>query len=73
MRQLPFPETQDPESALGQIVEHAQDRQFDIGTAAFDTSTIGERQIKLALISGSLYIYTRYDGTVYRTAALTAV
>ena len=57
-----------PDSAVGQIVEFAQDKAFTWGTVAYDASTIGEREVKFAVISGTAYLYTRRDDTIYRVA-----
>lgn len=61
-----------PDSSISQIIDYAQDRQHTFLTGALDVSMIDEREIKFSLISGTMYLYTRKEGTLYRVA-LTAV
>lgn len=64
------PETKDtlPETPLGQILAKAQAEKFDIATVAYTAETIAERQVKFALISTVMYLYYRYNDTIYRVA-----
>ena len=57
-----------PDSAIGQIVEFAQDKASEFGTAAYTLATLAERERKFALISGTLYEYTRSNDVLYRVA-----
>lgn len=61
-----------PDSAIGQVVEFAQDKSHYWQDSAYDASTIGEREVKFATISGTSYLYTRRSDVIYRVA-LTAV
>lgn len=60
------------DSAVGQILEQAQDEKFEFGTEAYTLATISERETRYAYISGTMYLYTRKDDVIYRVA-LTAV
>ena len=54
-----------PDSSIGQIVELAQDKQFTLSRETIDASMIAEREIKLQLVSGTLKLISKIDGTLY--------
>lgn len=58
-----------PDNPLKKIVERAASRQnLPVATAAYTLATIDEGEFKLSYISGTLYMYTRYNDTLYRVA-----
>ena len=57
-----------PDSAIGQIVEAAQDEKHEWGTAAYTLATIAERQVKFAVIATVGYMYVRNNDILYRVA-----
>lgn len=60
------------DSAIGQVLEQAQDEKFEFGTEAYTLATLAERETRYSLVGGTMYLYTRKDDTIYRVA-LTAV
>ena len=57
-----------PDSAVRQVVDYTQDRQHDFSEEAFTTASISERELKFAKIGATLYLYTRFNDTIYRVA-----
>lgn len=60
------------DSSQRQIEEFAQDKAHEFSDEAWTTASIAEREIKFALVSGTMYLYTRKDDVIYRVA-LTAI
>jgi len=54
-----------PDSAIGQIQEFAQDKQFTLSETVLDASMISEREIKIQKVSGTVKLVTKIDGTIY--------
>lgn len=74
MRQLNLKgDEQKPDSGLRQVEEFAQDKAHDFGTVDYDLSSISERELKFAIVSGSLYAYTRRNDQIYKSPAWTAI
>lgn len=73
MRQFPVEgDKKKPDSFEKKVMQFAQDREHERGTAAYTTATIDPGEFKLATISGTSYIYTRIGSSIFRVS-LTAV
>ena len=58
-----------PDNPLKKIVDRAAPRQnLPVSTIAYTLATLDEGEARLAVISGTLYLYTRYNDTLYRVA-----
>ncbi len=69
MRRRPLQgNAQKPDSFESWTEERAQDRRHEIATIAYTTATIEKEEFKLALISGTLYVYTRNGDSIFRIA-----